>query len=309
MKFKYLLAALAFSVASIAIAEVPSIMVLPGQTWAKAHNYLKAEEHNGRTRYIVMYDEATMDPQFHAAEMAMTEILQNFQLRPESYGGQSDADGFLEGLDAVMDIDGEGAERNAQDDYMSKMKSDIQLLLNWTENKSGFDVSLSLDMSARDTYSGKEIATVTIESPVFSAGTSMPAMLKAAVQNKMPELVAKIQEHFDDLVANGRIINVVFMANSGSGVNCRSDFNGKTLGALIYEWMGQNTVNGKFNERAASPNRLMYNQVRIPLTNESGMALNAGRYIDGTVNYLKSLGLKAENASPSPGLAVVKFND
>lgn len=310
MTVKKILATMAVAAVTFsAMAEVPSIMVMPGKTWANAHNYLRTEEHNGKTRYIIDYDRAFMDPEFHNAEQAVHAALQDYQVKPISYNAQSENDDLEDADDIASDLDGDTAEKSNRDDLYSHLKGDVQIIINWVESSIGFDKSISFDMTARDTYSGQEFATTTGESPTVSKSTPMTALLKATVQDKMPEFMLKVQNHFDDLVANGRVVTVQFQIKAGSGTNFTSDVNGKTLGAALYDWMAENTVNGKFNERSATKNRLRYNQVRIPTHDERGNALNVGRYLDRAVTYIRSLGLKAENRSPMPGVGIIAITD
>ena len=310
MKLKNLFSVILISIFSIsAFAEVPSIMILPSQQWQVANGYGKFEESNGRKKFVDDYDNAVLNQDFHAAEAAVAAVLQDHGVKPISYGGQSEMDDLEEADDEVSDMDDEGVEKNNRDDLYSKLKGDIQFLINWQQNAVGFNKSISFDIIARDAYSGMDIATVTAESPVVSKATPLTALVKQTVQGKMPELMAKVQAHFDDLVANGRIITVRFSIKKGSAVDFETDVNGNTLGSVIYDWMANNTVNGKFVERSATKNTLRYNQVRIPVKDERGNDLNSRRYLDRVVKYIKSLGYNAINRSPLPGVGNVQIFD
>ena len=59
------------------------------------------------------------------------------------------------------------------------------------------------------------------------------------------------------------------------------DFGDDELGILIEDWISDNTVNNRFTTVDATESMMFFDQVRIPLYNEKGRAIDARRWANG----------------------------
>ena len=112
-------------------------------------------------------------------------------------------------------------------------------------------------------------------------------LLEEAVVDKMDAFVSQLQKHFDDLMANGREVALeVHVFDNGSGVNLESEFGGAELQEIIEDWVAQNTVAHRFSLTDATENIMLFEQVRIPLYRENGMARDTRSFANDLRKYL-----------------------
>lgn len=84
-----------------------------------------------------------------------------------------------------------------------RAKADIIVQLTWTVNQTGPKRSVTYTLQGLDSYTNKEIATSTgTGEPSFTA--ELPVLLAEAVSSHMDEFCDRLQNHFDDLLQNGR---------------------------------------------------------------------------------------------------------
>ena len=103
----------------------------------------------------------------------------------------------------------------------------------------------------------------------------------------MDAFVSQLQKHFDDLMANGREVALeVHVFDNGSGVNLESEFGGAELQEIIEDWVAQNTVAHRFSLTDATENIMLFEQVRIPLYRENGMARDTRSFANDLRKYL-----------------------
>jgi hypothetical protein len=163
-------------------------------------------------------------------------------------------------------------------------KADIIIEIGWEVAVQGPKKTLTYIMRALDSYSNKQVAGSSGSgNPSYSA--AVPSLLEEAVISRIDEFNARLQEHFDDLFANGREVAFnVLVFDNGSGLDLESEYDGDELADIIDEWMAANTVQGRFTKLAGSETRLVYEQVRIPLFKENGTAMDT----EGWARQLRS---------------------
>ena len=98
-----------------------------------------------------------------------------------------------------------------------------------------------------------------------------------------------MQNHFDDLFANGREIKLVIKTWDTWDYDLEAeDFGDDELGYLIEDWVSDNTVQGRFSTSTATESTMKFEQVRIPLFNDKGRAVDARRWGKGLKSYLSN---------------------
>jgi hypothetical protein len=166
-------------------------------------------------------------------------------------------------------------------------RADIIINLTYMINQTGPKKSVTFNLQGIDAYTGKQIAGAQgTGEPSFSA--ELPSLLEEAVIAHLDNFNVQLQQHFDDLFANGREITLrVQMWDNGSGTDLETEYSGKELNEIIDEWMARNTVKGRFSKSESSENYLFFEQVRIPLYNESGKAQDAKDFVQLLRKFLK----------------------
>lgn len=287
-------------------AAAPKIMIVPDKQWCNANGYVNKIEKQGKVRINENYDQAFLDETLVNVEKELKSIMVSYQYPVVSYLEQSEADDEEEMLEELFEGAESGSQlaENAFEAALNKAKPDILFKVGWTVNVVGFYYTASFRIDAIDSYSNKSVSTITAESERVSKSVALHALLKATLSNRMAQFLSDLRTHFDDVQTNGRemAINIRIIDN-GSGTTFSSEFGDQELGTIIYNWMNDNTVNHQFSERTSSRNRLVYDQVRVPLKDASGRHMNAKTFVGNLQRYLKSnFGIVAENASSGLGL-------
>lgn len=198
---------------------------------------------------------------------------------------------------------GSGVSENMFEKLTNVAKSDIILKLGWTVNKSGFNKSIQINLEAIDSYTGKSIAS---QNPVGnpSSTADMASMLSESVLSIIDNFNARLQSHFDDLFANGRevIVKVSKFESWDGDLEKEYEVGGekKELSAIIEDWMSKNTVKGRFENSDATENKMTFEQVRIPLYNASGKAIDCKDFCKPLQTYLQGAPFNI------PGVKLVK---
>lgn len=207
-----LICALVVALVSIsANAAPPRLMVLPDKTWCKAHNFVKAEERQGKTRYIEQYEEAFMDNS--DLKNVITTInklfsergfpLENAEAALSNHDEEEDEEEFMESENS-----GASVSRTPYDELMNKVKPDITLQVGWEVENMGFKRCITYRIEAIDAYSNKSVAVANGTGPVLSNVVPLAAMLEQSVNDKVPLLADQLQRYFDDIQSKGREISV-----------------------------------------------------------------------------------------------------
>ena len=279
----------AVSAASYGQAKKPTIMVMPSDVLCQKNGFMTTYDNQGTQQSVPDYKKALQnDPDLLLVIGKINTLM-------------TDRGFPLKNLESVIKIN---ESQTAQDNMrisktgstlaespLDKLKkaarADIIIYLTYTINKTGPKKSVTFNMQGIDAYTGKQIAGAQgTGEPSFSA--EVPSLLEEAVLAHIDNFNGQLQKHFDDLFANGREITVrLQMWNNGSGTDLETEYGGKELNEIIEEWMSQNTVKGRFSKSESSENYLFFEQVRIPLYNESGKAQDAKDFVQLLRKFLK----------------------
>lgn len=295
----------AMMLASAHAGEPPTVMFLPDKTWCNTNNYVTKSERNGKERVSENYDAAFLNEDLKNVVVALNDLLSMNGLKPKSYLEASEIDDDEEAEEELFEgaESGSELEGSAYEDALNKLKPDIIIKLGWTDNKVGFNRTVSYRLEAVDSYSGKSIAAVTAETPTVKTTIPIAAVLKNAATENMSDFSYKLRNHFDDIMANGREITLTLrIIGNGSDVNFNTEYDGKELNEIVHDWLNDNTVNHSFSQRNATRNRLQYEQIRIPLRDPKGAPFDAHGFVKGLQKHLSSnYGIRAENTTKGLG--------
>lgn len=160
---------------------------------------------------------------------------------------------------------------------IGQVRTDILMEVGWKVNKTGPKRSVTYTLRGVDAYTLKQIAAGSgTGKPSFSA--ELPVLIEEAVLERMDNFADQLQAHFDDLLENGREVSVDIRAVNGIEFN--NEYNGEELTDIIDEWMALNTVGHRYSLSNATETMLDFEQVRIPLYADNGMALDTRRFVN-----------------------------
>ncbi len=269
-------------------AKKPTIMVVPSDNWCVEHNFTETYDNLGKQVTVPNYKAALQnDSDLLLAIAKINEMmaergfpLKNLESSLKSLENQSAEDAMLTGKD--------GAEvAESPIDKLKKVaKADIWMQLSWKINKTGPKRSLTFILQGLDAYTDKQVAGSS-GTGAQTMGEDVAVMLEEAVLAHIDQFNSQLQEHFDDMAANGREISVRIKVWDDFEDGLEADFDGKELGEIIEDWLAENTVQGRFNTSDMTENMALFEQVRIPLYNDKGRSMDARSWVRGLQKYLK----------------------
>lgn len=304
---KFILCLLALFSLTLAFAQAkkPTLMVVPSDAWCIQNGYFLDFDNQGTTTRI---------PDYKRAFQENTEVL---QVISQINGMMADRGFPLKNMEsAIKTMESNRAEDNLRqskdsgsdvaespiDELKKAAKADIIIQLTWTINKTGPKKSVNFNLQGLDSYTDKQVATATgTGAPSFSAET--PVLLSEAVLAHMDNFAASLQNHFDDMFENGREIIVRIQKwNSWDGDLETEYGGGDELGFVIEDWLQKNTVKGRFSTTDMTENMALFEQVRIPLYDDGGRAIDARRYVRDLSKFLSSAPFNIPNKLVMKGL-------
>lgn len=255
-------------------AKKPTLMVMPSEAWCNAHGYMQTFDNQGTMEEIPNYRAAvSKDQQLNAVISKINTLMadRGFPLKDlqQNVKGISN----LSAEDRLITSKKSGAHitENPLDLLRRTAKADIILYIDWMVNTVGPKRSITYNLAAKDAYSDTQVAGAEgTGKGSFSA--EIPILLEEAVQDHMDAFAARLQEHFNDLLTNGRSVVLDMMVFDGTDIDFEKEYDGYELNEIIDNWLHDNCVNHRFNKSDATETKILYEQVRIPLYKTNGMA-------------------------------------
>lgn len=279
MKIKslFLLLAMFITVTTFGQAKKPTLMVVPSDAWCYQNGYMVDYDNQGVVKKIPDYSSAlitNMELKLAIAKINDLMAERGFPLKDLEQQLK-----LIEQTNAEMNIttssNGNALAESPIDRLLRTAKADIILELTWNIVRQGPKYSLTFILEGKDSYTGKSIGGANgTSAPSFSA--ELPILLEEAVVAHIDNFNNRLQNHFDDLFANGRevALEIRVFADNELGIDLESEFDGYELAEIIEDWMALNTVEGRFSKLGSSENYVQYEQVRIPLYKTNGVAMD-----------------------------------
>ena len=231
----------------MAQAKRPTLMVIPADSWCGANGYMKTEDGHQEPDYEKAWQS---DQDLFSVVAKIGELMSDrgFPLKDMSQSLKN----------------------------IGQVRTDILMEVGWKVNKTGPKLSVTYTLRGVDAYTLKQIAAGSgTGKPSFSA--ELPVLIEEAVLERMDNFADQLQAHFDDLLQNGREVSVSVRAING--IEFGNEYDGEELTDIIDEWMALNTVEHRYSLSNATENMLDFEQVRIPLYADNGMALDTRRFV------------------------------
>lgn len=271
-------------------AKKPTIMVIPANVWCSENGYMLKYNDMGTIKNIPDYRQA-LDNDLNLLNVItkIGELMaeRDFPLKDLASSIRSIEQSSAEDEMTTSSTSGASLAESPLDRLMNRAKADILVEVVWKINTTGPKRSVTYTLRGLDAYTNKQIAAAQgTGAPSISAEDAV--LLEEAVVDKMDGFVSQLQKHFDDLLANGREVSLdVRVFDNGSGVDLESEFGGVELLEIIEDWVAQNTVSHRFNLTDATESVMRFEQVRIPLYRENGMAKDTRSFANDLRKYLR----------------------
>lgn len=272
-------------------AKKPTIMIVPSDNWCQQNGYMMTFDNQGKSISVPDYEKALQgdaDLQMAIAKLEemMTERgfpLKNLEAALKSLKNQSAEDAML------TSKDGAEVAESPIDQLKKTAKADIIMQLGYTLKKQGPKVQIDFILRGLDAYTDKAIANSSGTGPA-SFGGNVAILLQEAVLSNIDQFNSQLMTHFEDLAANGREITfrIKVWDDFEDGLEREMGDDGTELSEIIEKWVSDNTVQGRFSTTDATENMMFFEQVRIPLYNDKGRAIDARAWANELRKYLKA---------------------
>lgn len=288
-KYIFLMAALIMPLLMEGQAKKPTIMVVPADVWCSENGYMTTYDNQGDEVSVPDYEKAVQnDMDLVNAITKIGELMaeRGLPLKDLASTVRSIRQSSAEDEMTVSRSSGSSLAESPLDKLLNRAKADILVELAWKINTVGPKQSVTYTLRGIDAYTNKQVAAAQgTGAPSFSA--EIPVLIEEATLEKMDGFIAQLQAHFDDLLANGREVNVnIRVFDNGSGMSLEDEYDGYELIDIIDDWMAQNTVQHRYSLTDATENIMRFEQVRIPLYRENGMPMDTRRFVTELRRYL-----------------------
>ncbi len=288
-KYIFIVAALIMPLLMSGQAKKPTIMVIPADVWCSENGYMTTYDNQGDEVSVPDYEKAVQnDMDLVNAITKIGELMaeRGLPLKDLAATVRSIRQSSAEDEMTVSRSSGSSLAESPLDRLLNRAKADILVELAWKVNTVGPKQSVTYTLRGIDAYTNKQVAAAQgTGAPSFSA--EVPVLIEEATLEKMDGFIAQLQAHFDDLLTNGREVNVnIRVFDNGSGMSLEDEYDGYELIDIIDDWMAQNTVQHRYNLTDATDNMMRFEQVRIPLYRENGMPMDTRRFVTELRRYL-----------------------
>jgi hypothetical protein len=206
--------------------------------------------------------------------------------------------------EVVMSNAGYMLEETPLDMLRSRVKYDIELRVDWMVHQEKNSRSVSVSIAAIDTYSNKQVAAA--NGTCNAADKIIARLIEDALNKQMDGFTQQLNNHFTDLTNNGREITLqIRVWDSGSITLEDENAEGVALIDMISSWVEDNTVAGAFNLTSNTDSRAKFEQVRIPMLNAKGRAMDARMFANQLRQYLKTQGVDSKIMNKGLGEATL----
>ncbi|MGM9847751.1 MAG: DUF6175 family protein [Muribaculaceae bacterium] len=305
--FKHIVFAIALlvPVLSFAQAKKPTIMVIPADVWCSENGYMESFNNQGKFTKVPNYEAAVqenMDLVNAITKIGELMAERGFPLKDLATTIRNINQSTAEDEMTTSRTSGATLAESPLDKLLNRAKADILVELTWKINTVGPKNSVTYTLRGLDAYTGKQVAA-SQGTGAQSFSAEVPVLIEEAALEHIDNFCSQLQAHFDDLVENGRevVVNIRLFDN-GSGMTLEDEYGGEMLMDIIDDWMAQNTVNHRYSLTDATENVMRFEQVRIPLYNENGTAMDTRRFVRNLSRYLAKAPFSIDSKILTKGL-------
>lgn len=251
----------------------PTLMILPSDHWCQSRYFMTTWDNQGVKTKTADYQKAFReDAELSQVISKIGQLLTNkgYSLKDAEQETKAVATRQAEDNVTTSTTSSSMLAESPLDLIKKRVKMDILIQIDWNINR---DRSVTFTLEAFDAYTSKRIAT--------SIGTSKPStdvvpiILENAVKGHIKDFDKQMVKYYSNLSKEGReiVLNVKCWANWDG--NLENEYDGEELLDIIQNWLHKNTINASFNLSDATENFAQFEQVRIPLMDADGKALDA----------------------------------
>lgn len=272
--FLVFLVCINFNAFGVTPEKKPTLMILPSDHWCEQRFYMTTWNNQGVRVKTADYQKAILqDRELTQVISKIGQLLtkEGYSLKDAEQETKAVSNRIAEDNVTTSNASGSTIAESPLDMIKKRAKMDILIQIDWTINR---DRSVTFTLEAFDSYTSKRIAT--------STGTGkpsddiLPIMLEQAIKSKIKDFDKQMDKYYQDICKRGRevVLTVKCWTNWDGNLEIENE-EGDELIDVIQKWLKKHTVNGVYNLSDATDNFAQFEQVRIPIRDEEGDALDA----------------------------------
>ncbi len=280
-----------FGVATFSFAQQakkPTIMILPSDNWCTQRYFTTNFSDQGNSVKVPNYQQAFQeDTELGQVISKVGQVLTDlgYSLKDAEQEIKSISTKTAEDNVTTSKTSGASLVESPLDILKRRVKSDIIIQIWWQVNRAGGGRSASFTLEAFDAYTNKRIATSTGNTQPST--DIIPVLLANAVKENVKAFDKQMDSWYADQKKNGREINLTVRCWDSWDKDLETEFGGEELTDCIQSWLQKNTVNGAFNLSDGTESFAQFEQVRIPLLDDKGKAMDARAFAIKLRKYLQ----------------------
>ena len=262
-------------------------MILPSDNWCTQRYFTQKFDNQGTTVSVPDYQRACVeDIELPQVISKVGGVLTSMGYSLKDAEQEIKSLGVKQAEDNVLSSKTSGASiaETPLDILKRHMKSDIVIQLWWNITKDSSGKIVSFTLEAFDSYTNKRIATATGNSK--SSTAAIPVVLEIAVKDNIKEFDKQLDKWYADQKKNGREIALTVRCWDNWENDLETEYNGEELTDCIQQWMRDNTVKAAFNLSDGTESFAEFEQVRIPLKDDKGRAMDARAFATSLRKHL-----------------------
>ncbi len=286
MKKKFLL--ITFLLASLIVAaqKKPTIMILPSDHWCEMRYFMTTYDNQGTKVRTPNYQQAFIeDTEIGPVISKIGQILTDMGYSLKDAEQEIKSINTKRAEDNVTMSKSSGAMlvESPLDMLKRRIKCDILIQIAWDLSRSSVGHSTTFTLEAFDSYTNKRIATST--GNIQGVG-SVPELLFTAVKKNIKPFDKQMDNWYADQKKNGREISLTIRCWDNWENDLETEYGGEELTDCIQDWLRKNCVGSVFNLSDGTESFAQFEQVRIPLEDENGKAIDARSFATKLRKYL-----------------------
>ena len=266
----------------------PTITILPSDNWCTMRYFMTTYENQGTDVKIPNYQQAFQeDTELGQVISKVGGVLTSlgYSLKDAEQEIKSIAVKQVEDDMTTSKTSGASLVESPLDILKRRIKSDIVIQIWWKLNREANGHSASFTLEAFDAYTNKRIATSTGTTAASTA--PIPVILETAVKENVLTFDKQMMAWYADQQTNGREISLTVRCWDNWDSDLETEYNGEELTDCIQEWLQNNCVGGSFNLTDGTETFAQFEQLRIPLQDERGRAMDARSFATNLRKYLQ----------------------
>lgn len=264
-------------------AKKPTIMILPSDNWCNQRYFMTSFSDQGNTVKVPNYQQAFLeDTELGQVISKVGQVLteQGYSLKDAGQEIKSISMKTAEENVTTSKKSGASLVESPLDQLKRRVKSDVIIQLWWQVNRAGSGNSASFTLEAFDAYTNKRIATST--GTTKPSSDIIPVLLARAVKENIKPFDHQMDDWFSDQTKRGREISLTVRCWDSWDKDLEEEYNGD-----IQSWLQKNCVNGTFNLSDGTESFAQFEQVRIPLFDDKGKAMDARAFATKLRKFLQ----------------------